>query len=73
NIPPELKRDDPYQKSFLEYFSEKNKLEILSEVKNIKYKIQPGDFEEFKTYAHKLKKYKTDYSNIIFVRSKKGK
>ncbi|MFH1074072.1 MAG: DUF3857 and transglutaminase domain-containing protein [Candidatus Firestonebacteria bacterium] len=73
NIPPEFKRDDPYQKSFLEYFSEKNKLETLSEVKNIKYKIQPGDFEEFKTYAHKLKKYKTDYSNIVFVRSKKGK
>ncbi|OGF51740.1 MAG: hypothetical protein A2044_05870 [Candidatus Firestonebacteria bacterium GWA2_43_8] len=70
-VPPEFTRDDPYKKSSIKYFSEKNKFQVASDVKNMKYKILPKDFEEFKTYAHKLKKYKTDYSNLVFVRTKK--
>jgi len=68
-IPPEFRRDDPYKKSSIKYVSQKNQFEVLTQDKNIKYKVQPADFKEFKTYANKLKKYKTDYSNIIFIRT----
>jgi hypothetical protein len=67
-MPIEFEREDPYNKFYIKYKFEGNIFSIESQSKNLKYKIEPDNFEDFKKQALERQKYKTDISNIIFER-----
>jgi hypothetical protein len=67
-LPGEFKREDPYNKSYIKYKFEGNVFSIERQIKNLKYKIEPDNFDSFKKDALERQKYKRSMSNIIFER-----
>jgi hypothetical protein len=65
-VPNEFKREDPYNKSYSKYKFEGNAFSIERQIKNLKYKIEPDNFEAFKKQALERQKYKSSISNIVF-------
>ena len=67
-MPLGYKVEDPYNINEVKYRFEGNMFVMEGKTKDLKYTLQPGEFEVFKERALERKKYKTSVRNIIFER-----